>query len=415
MKTLLRTPWYYGWNIVVAGMATQAITLGIIIYSFTFWIAHWTEDFDVSRTEVMTVFLVVQVGSALFSPIAGRALDKFPVRYLILIAAASLAGGLALTAFATSFWQIIVIYSLLMVVGMVWAGVMPAATLVARWFDRRRGMAMGICTIGTSLGGFLLPPLVTYLQQEYGWRDANQMLAVLALAIISIAALVVFDSPEKAGLAHEGKADNGQKVADMQNSRQWTTQDALKSRIFWAIGLSFLFLSFSTNAVMQNLAPIGEDAGMAPTTLSWYVSTLALVMIFAKLGIGYLADRIDYRILLGTTLSLVASAVAILAIFGISEITLLCAVIALGVGMGGLLPMLGVIVANIFGLASFGRMQGLLILVMLPGSLGPVMAASVYDGTGSYQLAWIILLVLLAPAVLFIRGIRKVANPVGNV
>lgn len=411
MKILLRTPWYYGWNIVFAGMATQAITLGIVIYSFTFWIAHWAEDFGVSRTQVMTVFLAVQVGSALFSPIAGRALDKFPVRYLILIAAASLAGGLALSAFATSFWQIVAIYCLLMVVGMVWAGVMPAATLVARWFDRRRGMAMGICTIGTSLGGFLLPPLVTFLQQEYGWRDANQILAALALVIIGLAALIVFDSPEKAGVAHEGKADVSQNGTVAQASREWTTKDALNSRIFWAIGISFLLLSFSTNAVMQNLAPIGGDAGIEPTTLSWYVSTLALVMIFAKLGIGYLADRIDYRILLGMTLTLVASAVAILAVFGISEITLLAAVIALGVGMGGLLPMLGVIVANIFGLASFGRMQGLLILVMLPGSLGPVGAASIYDSTGSYQLAWIILLVLLAPTVFFIRGIKKVSNP----
>lgn len=405
MNGLLKTPWYYGWNIVAAGIAAQAITFGISLYSLTFWIGHWTEDFEISRAEAMVVFMVLHMGQALFSPFAGRALDKLPIRYLMLIAAASFSAALALSAIATSFWQIVVIYGIFMVVGTVLGGVMPAAALVARWFDRRRGIAMGICTVGTSLGGFLLPPLVTYLQQEYGWRDANLILAVLSLFTIGLAALVMFNSPDDAGVAHEGAAGGLTNAAEMQDRREWTLRDALKSPVFWAIGSSFLLLSFAVSAVQQNLAPIGEDAGMEPSTISWFISVMALVMIMAKLGVGYLADRFEYRNLLMLVLLLVATSIAILAFLETSKITLLAAVIVLGIGMGGLLPMLGVIVADNFGLASFGRMQGLLILVMLPASLGAVMAASVYDITESYRLAWIALLMLLAPAVIFIRSI----------
>lgn len=407
MNPLLKAPWYYGWNIVAAGIAAQAIIVGIALYSFTFWIAHWTEDFGVTRAQAMTAFMVLQMASALFSPFAGRALDKFPIRYLMLISAASFAGALALSAIASSFWQILAIYGVLMVVGMVLGGTIPAAALVARWFDRRRGMAMGISTIGTSLGGLILPPVVAYLQLAFGWRDANLVLAVMSLATISLAALVVFNSPDEAGTMHEGAKNGAAGAIEVQRRPDWTTPDVLKSRPFWAIGISFLSLSFAFIAVQQNLAPMGEDFGMNPSTISWFISVMALVMIFSKLGFGYLADRFQYKNVLTVVLMLIASSVAILAFFEISEFTLLVAVIVLGTGMGGVLPLMGVIVADVFGPASFGRMNGLLVLIMLPASLGAVVAASVYDMTGSYQWAWIILLLILAPAALFIRGITN--------
>lgn len=404
-KSLLHTPWYYGWTIVAAGMASQAVTIGLLIYSFTFWVEPWSKDFGVGRTEVMTVFLVFQVFNALFAPIAGRALDSFPVRNLMLVGGMSLSAALALSAVATSILQIGLIYAVLVVIGMGWAGTIPAATLVSRWFGKRRGMAMGISTIGTSIGGFLLPPLVASWQQEYGWRDASLMLAVLSLVVIGLAAMFMVNSPQDAGIPHEGQAAGPAAGSEPQSAREWTVHDALRSRVFWAIGISFLLMSFSITGVQQNLAPIGADAGMEPTKVALYMSSMAFVMIFAKLGFGYLADRVDYRLLLGFAILLVASTLAILTFFGSSEAALLIAVIALGIGMGGMLPMLGVIVADIFGQRSFGRMQGLLILVMLPSALGPVMAAGIFDASGSYQWAWYIFLGLMVPTGIFIRGI----------
>ncbi len=229
----------------------------------------------------------------------------------------------------------------------------------------------------------------------------------MSLATISLAALVVFNPPDEAGTVHEGAKNGAAGAIEVQSRPDWTTPDVLKSGAFWAIGISFLSLYFAFIAVQQNLAPMGEDFGMNPSTVSWFISVMALVMIFSKLGFGYLADRFQYKNVLTVVLMLIASSVAILAFFEISEFTLLVAVIVLGTGMGGVLPLMGVIVADVFGPASFGRMNGLLVLIMLPASLGAVVAASVYDMTGSYQWAWIILLLILAPAALFIRGITN--------
>lgn len=402
----LNMPWYYGWNIVAAGMAAQAVIFGIYIYSFTLWIAPWTSDFGIARSEAMMVFFTVQVANAIFAPVAGRALDRFPIRMLMLIAAASFSSSLALAAFVSEFWQLAVLYGVFMVLGMAWAGTVPAAALVARWFGRRRGVAMGISTVGTSIGGLLLPPLVAGLQEEYGWRDANLILAALSFAIISLAALVVFDTPEKAGLHHEGQATDAAASSGSSLDRQWTVNEALKSRMFWAVGATFLLLSFTITGVQQNLAPLGADAGIEQTQIAWYISIMAMVMIFAKLAIGYISDQVSYRLLLGLVTFCVALSLIALIFAGASSFALLCASILLGTGLGGMLPMLGLIVANLFGPASLGRIQGLLILIMLPAALAPLMAAWISDSTGSYQIAWIVLLAMLVPAAFCVWTIR---------
>ena len=148
MGTLM--PWYHGWNVLAVAMLFQAVAFGIGIYSFTFWVAPWSEEFAVGRGRVMTVFLTMQVAMGLFSPLAGRAVDRLSIRGLTVAGSLCLAGGLALAGRAGALWHLNLIYGTLIVAGMLLAGPLAGQTLAARWFTRRRGIAIGVVTAGTS-------------------------------------------------------------------------------------------------------------------------------------------------------------------------------------------------------------------------------------------------------------------------
>ena len=110
-------------------MLFQAVTFGIGIYSFTFWVAPWSVEFGVGRSDVMTVYVTMQVCMGLFSPLAGRAMDRLSIRGLIIAGALCLALGLALAGRATALWHLNLIYGTLVVAGLVLAGPLAGQTL----------------------------------------------------------------------------------------------------------------------------------------------------------------------------------------------------------------------------------------------------------------------------------------------
>ena len=79
----MRLPWYHGWNVLAVAMVFQAVTFGIGLYCFTFWVVPWTRDFAVGRGDVMTVFFAMQVVMGFAAPFAGRAVDGRSIRLLV--------------------------------------------------------------------------------------------------------------------------------------------------------------------------------------------------------------------------------------------------------------------------------------------------------------------------------------------
>ena len=128
----IQTPWFYGWNIVGIAIAYQAITYGIAIYGFTFWVPFWETEFETGRGNIMLVFMAIQAGMAVFAPLAGRAADRLPIRWLVLTGSLFYAAGLALSAYAQALWQIGIIFSVTIVLGLLLAGAITAQTITAR-------------------------------------------------------------------------------------------------------------------------------------------------------------------------------------------------------------------------------------------------------------------------------------------
>lgn len=394
-------PWYHGWNVVAAGLMFQAISFGIGLYCFTFYVAPWTSEFGVGRGEIMVIFFVLQASMGLMAPVAGRAMDRLPIRLLVIAGAVSLALALFLAARATALWQLMVIYGTLIVGGTLLSGPLAAQTLTARWFNRRRGLALGISTVGTSIGGFILPPVVTALQASMGWREANDVLALLVLvAVIPLAWMVIRNSPSAEEASIESLPDSATAASaagQHAEQRLWSLAEVFREPTFWFMVIAFALFSLVNGGLQQNLAPYGMDQGFDAQAVAWVMSVMALLMAVWKVVIGALTDRIEVRWIFIFSLGVLLGAMAWMSTqLSYFEFGIIGGM--LGVASAAHLPLLAAIVSRHFGVASFGLVMGLIGPFTTLSATGPWIAGEIRDVTGSYDLAFMVFAGLLIPA-----------------
>lgn len=391
----MHTPWHYGWNVVGLTLAFQAVTIGILIYCFALFVVPWLETFEVSRGRVMVTITVLQVGVGLLSPLAGRAMDALSMRSLVIIGTLALSCGLWLGSMATAMWQIIALYALVMPLGMAMAGPLAAQTLVTRWFLDKRGMALGISAIGTSIGGFAFPFLTGALIEQFGWRTAMQVLALLALVTITPIAWLILrrEPPEPAALS----ADAGMESRERLEARQWQVGDILRTPMFWIAVVAFLPTNAAFGAMQFNLGALTRDLGHPTSYAALLISLSSAAMIAGKFAFGAAADRVDHRWLycvmasgMGGSLLMLMGTPALL--------TLILAAILMGLAGGGILTLMAVVYGSRFGAASFGRVMGLGMLFITMASLGPLFSGWIFDRTGSYDIAFGLFALLFIPA-----------------
>ena len=402
-------PWFHGWNVVAAGLMFQAISFGIGFYCFTFYVAPWTTEFGVGRGEIMVIFFILQASMGLMAPVAGRAMDRLPIRILVMAGAISLALALFLAARATALWQLMLIYGTLIVGGMLLAGPLAAQTLTARWFNRRRGLALGISTVGTSIGGFILPPVVTALQASMGWREANDLLALLVLvAVIPLSWMIIRNAPSADEAAVEAlpRESGASSVAGQRaEQRLWRLGEIFREPTFWFMVSAFVLFSLVNGGLQQNLAPYGLDQGFDAQAVAWVMSVMALLMAVWKVVIGALTDRIEVRWIFVFSLGVLLGAMAWMSTeLTYFEFGIICGM--LGVASAAHLPLLAAIVSRHFGVASFGLVMGLIGPFTTLSATGPWIAGEIRDVTGSYDIAFMVFAGLLAPALVSILGLR---------
>ncbi|MBI1179520.1 MAG: MFS transporter [Alphaproteobacteria bacterium] len=411
MRAPPTTPWYYGWNVIAVGIAFQTIIFGVSFFSYTLWAGQWRTAFHAARGDVMLGIMILTVCQGVMAPLAGRAMDRMSIRALICAGAVITAGGFVLISQATALWQILAIYGTIVALGTLLAGPLAAQTLAAKWFSRRRGLAIGFSTIGTSLGGFLLPPVVAWLFLSYGWREAHLILAgVIVVTVVPMIWLVVRNSPEEAGVPPEPESHAAARQP-AQAHPDWTTGMLLRQRNFWITIGAFVPMATVFGALQHNLAQIASDSGIDAARASWVVVTLSGAMVLGKIGFGAVADRYDLRLLF-------TGAIGLLACSGLIFMTtpafpLLCLGAAvMGVAQGGFLPLLGCIVGTRFGPHAFGRVMGLVGLFTPICAAGPWLAGRLRDIDGSYDLVIQIFLALLVPALVAIFFLKPLVSAI---
>ena len=408
MNITAQQPWipdsYYRWIVVAYGVTLQAISVGTLIYCFTLFTLPWLEEFGSSRRDLMLTIALLQIGAGVMGPLAGRALDTFPLKWVILTGLACMVMGLLLAQRATALWHLWLVYATLMPITMTLTGTLAAQTLVSRWFTDNRGFALGISAIGTNVGGIILPILVSAWLLQVGWRDTLNNLMFLAVALVlPLTFLVLSRSPTPASNLESGGASD---------QRVWTTREILTTSIFWIpfCGLAPLSMAFGT--LQFNLGIIVRDIGLDTAVTGNLIALTSVCMVAGKLFFGIMGDRVDHRKLYW--IANVATIIALLLVLYAQTLpVLVVATVATGISGGGILPLMGLMYSSRFGVASFGRVMGFGMLTIMAGAVSPIGAGWVYDLYGSYSIALVTLALIMLPAgiaMIWLRPPEPAAN-----
>jgi MFS family permease len=390
---------YYGWWVLAVAFTGEMLAVGSTNYSYGLFVKPLSEEFGLDRASANSGLTLFIVGRGLGAPLVGGLLDRFPARVVMSLGALLMGAGMAGIALSPSLLGM-ALCLLPVSLGSVAIGPLAASTLAARWFDRSRGLALGIVAVGTSVGGTTMVPLIGFEMQHFGWRIALLIQAALIAGVIgSLAWSVVRSRPQDLDVLPFGDLSTPASFAPA-DAEGWTARPAFRQSDFWCINVAVALMLAILESTLVSLVPYATDRGFGLAQAQWMVSCFAASSIIGKLSFGAMADRVDKRWLLlvaigavmieQTTLLLAPGYRALLLIGGVA-----------GFASGAILPVWGALIAERFGARSFGSVMGLMnalnisaIVIAIP------FIGRVYDRTGNYALAFqVFLCVALVAAV----------------
>ena len=337
--------------------------------------------------------------SGLMSPFLGAAIDRFSVRKLMLFGVGLVALGFLLMSLCNSFTQVVLIYALFMAVASVLLGPIATSALLARWFDSKRGLAMGIASSGAAIGGLLIPPLLQGLVDGLEWRAALQVFSVFVV-VLSVPMILYFVIDWPAGEKNDGLV-----IAPAGVSLR-SSMGALRDSNFWLMALIMGAIFSGAMGIVSNLIQMVAEKGFTASQGAVLISIFAGASFAGKLFMASTADRLGQRMALSVTLGgIVVGVVVLLAAPTLNMLML--ASLLLGLFSGTATPLWSLILSHIYGAARIGKMMGLMNLIFLPLTLSaPPLFGWVSDVTGSYDMALKVYIGFLAVVLLLVIKLR---------
>jgi MFS family permease len=395
---------FYGWRIVGGGFLSQAFVIGFFTYAVSLLTQPVRESFGVG-VEMVMYSLTCGTFVGLFTmPIVGVLLDKLSVRKLFCAGIVLFALGLWLLGQSTTIIQYIVIFGITMALANALAGSMISSAVVSRWFTESRGKALGVAAMGTSVGGVVIPGLITFWLPNYGWRGTLENIAiVLVVMVLPVVLWSIRNWPSEVGLQ---EPEHAEASGPDSSAAQLGLKDVLRNSNFWWLALSLGLLFSTYTAILSNMTPYATELGHEEEAASGLIMVVAVGGLLGKLIFGVAADMLGHKLALWSAQLLLAIGFVLLALEPSYPLIVL-ACVSIGLAAGGMLPVWGAFIADIFGLQSYGRAFGLMApIITLFVMLGFPLAGRLYDVTGSFSLCLWIFSGLMAVAAILVVPLR---------
>ncbi|MCZ7431405.1 MFS transporter [Streptomyces sp. WMMC1477] len=373
------------------------------------------EEYAWSRGSIGFAVSVNMVLYGLTAPFAAALMDRFGLRRVVGGALLLMAGGAALTPTMTAAWQLTLYWGLLVGLGTGSLAMAFAATVSLRWFDHRRGLVTGALASASVVGQTVFLPGLAWLTDHHGWRPSVITVALAALAAAPLAALLLRDHPADVGLPPYGSRTLVPKPPPVPGAARRTLRvlrQAARTSTFWLLAAAFAICGASTNGILwTHFTPAAHDHGMPTTVAASLLAGIGVCNIGGTLASGWLTDRYDARRLLagyfaarGVLLLLLpmllaptvgAPMVAFVVLFGLLDLATVPPVIAL------CREHFGADSSIVFGWVSTGHQVGAALVAVLGGVARDVFA--------TYDVVWVAVGALCAPAALLSLVVRKVS------
>jgi MFS family permease len=416
-----RLPFYYGWLIVGTAFVTMAI--GVTgRTAFSLLMPALIDEFKWDRGLAAGAFSFGFLVSAILSPFVGRVMDARGPRIVILTGVALMSAGLLLAPWVTRPWHLYATLGVAVGGGANMMTYTAHSQFLPNWFSRRRGLAISIAFSGAGVGAVVLLPWLQNIILTEGWRASCVAMGWLVLFGIAPLTPLLKKGPADVGQSPDGdntspemtvKRNAAAIVDTAWAATEWTLGRAAGTARFWWIVLGYFLVLIAWYAVQVHQTKYLVEIGFPPLVAAWALGAVSIIAIPGQILLGALSDRIGREwIWTAGCLGFVFSYAALLALESWPSNALLYSMVfAQGFFGYALTSVMGPIVVEIFEGPHYGSIFGTITVALIGGgAVGPWMAGAMHDATGSYRLAFLLLIAfcLVSIAAIWIAGPRRV-------
>lgn len=410
---------FYGWWVVVATSIIHTWGAGTFFYSFTAFFNPIINEFGWSYTATSIAASLRMVEGGIASPLIGFAADRYGSRKLIITGSILSGFGFILFSRISSLCTFYFVFILLSV-GVSLLFPIPGWTAVANWFAKKRGTALGILSGAIGAGGMLIY-LVNWLLEKYGWRSSLIIIGIAYWIITIPCAFIVRHKPESLNLLPDGENPSGVVTDDAKSPsvapgcefKGFTLSQVLKTRAFWNLAAIVTISGGAMHSVMVHIMPYFISIDLDRAKASLIASLLVVVSTPGRLGVGWLSGRVDSKQLLALGLFMQALGLIVM-IWTDTFLKAMLFVVTFGPAYGGLITLRLTVQAEYFGRKAYGSIQGLIMTVMVLGSMsGPVLTGMAYDHYKTYSPAWVVIAFVTLLGIPLALSMRRSENQAG--
>jgi MFS family permease len=340
------------------------------------------------REDLGNMFSVYMIMSGLPGPLVALSVNHFGVRKTLTLGSAlTIVGSLLMATVVTSGLGAMLCFGLLVGTGVATGSAMAAQACLARWFVRRRSLALSVLYSAGAIGGFVAAPLLNRLIELTGtWRAGWWLLAALSAAAAGIAVVFVRERPEDMGQVADEFGPplaEGQPAPDTRPAfvtrREWTFRDAARRPSYWLLLGSLIGGSGGYTLFLAHGVAHLQDLGHSARIGAWAVGIMTVSGLIGKVILAAFGDRIDPRYIyalfmavFGVGLVVVVNAHALWQVFLFAT--------CLGIGFGGGLVCLMAVLSNYYGTRAFATLAGLAIAINTTlSAIAPKVAGRLFD------------------------------------
>lgn len=427
-----RLPFYYGWVVVAVGFVTLGMGASVrSIFSLLF--PPVIAEFGWERGLTASVFSVGFIVAALSFPLLGVWIDRYGPQRVLPLGALAVAAGLMLTTIAETPLHFYLTLGVLVIGGSTSFAYNGHFVFLPSWFERRRGLAIGITCSGAGLISVVLFPWLQRMIDGGGWRMGCYLMAVVLVVIVApLNYALQRRRPEDLGLVADGQPkpeqDAGKRAAAQPShirivdpvwaATEWTLAKAMRTARFWLFSLGFFFGLFCWYGILVHQTKFLLDLGFSSTFAAWALGLVPMFGVFGQLLLGHLSDRIGREWV--WTFACAGFYICYLAMYLLPRQPEPWLVWVLVIAQGflgyGMTPAIGAIPADLFQGRNYGRIFGVMAVFGSSGAaLGPWVFGYMHDRTGSYDQACLLAMELCALSALLIwlaapRRVRAVGR-----
>jgi len=292
---------FYGWWIVAVSAITLLLAGGIGLYSFGAFFTPLIDEFGWSRAQIsLAMSIMGLVGFT--GPLVGTWVDRYGARKIMVLGALLMSISFTCLGFTFSIYYFYALY-FIVAAGQIAILNIPVLAVVSHWFDKRRGLAMGISVAGLGLGGLIMLPLSARLIYLLGWQWTYHILGLIICSILlPLIVLVIKNTPHDIGTLPDGEKFTDQEKYQRKPipesdiwKKRWTLPKAMQTSVFWILVLAFMMVLPGTISIITHAVPFFVGQGFGNQLASTILGSAVGVSILGRVITGYLSDRIPIK------------------------------------------------------------------------------------------------------------------------